>query len=153
MKMEFPSQVVSKKYSTLFSAKFGPFRTRSGAMCRPCTINVRNEPVQEMFCVVKCETPPVLRWNLFEFQDGKSISILGINLIVWRGWLREVGSSKIDPPWPEVRVPWTRTFWMSILAILSYLIVKKWTYPGSYIQQMPEIYPKLNCQNFNGTLV
>jgi len=23
----------------------------------PCTMNVRNEPVQEMFCVVKSETP------------------------------------------------------------------------------------------------
>jgi len=84
-KMEFPSQVVSKTYSTLFSAKFGPFRTRSGAVCRPCTINVRNEPVQEMFCVVKCETSPVLRWKLCEFQHRKSISISGINLIVWRG--------------------------------------------------------------------
>jgi len=43
-----------------------------------------------MFCVVKCETPPVLRWKLCEFQDRKSISISGINLIVWRGlvwWL------------------------------------------------------------------
>jgi len=83
--MEFPFQVVSKKYSTLFSAKFGPFRTRSGAVCRPCTMNVRNKPVQEMFCVVKCETSPVLRWKLCEFQDRKSISISGINLIVWRG--------------------------------------------------------------------
>ena len=97
--MDFPSQVVSKKYCTLFSAKFGPFRTRSGAVCRPCTINVRNEPVQEIFCVVKCETPPVLRWKLCEFQDRKSISISGINLIVWRGldpWLSSIASSYND---------------------------------------------------------
>ena len=46
---------------------------------------LRNEPVQEMFCVVKCETPPVLRWKLCEFQHRKSISISKINLIVWRG--------------------------------------------------------------------
>jgi len=41
-----------------------------------------------MFCVVKCETPPVVRWKLCEFQHRKSISISGINFIVWRGLLR-----------------------------------------------------------------
>ena len=52
-KMEFPSQVVSKTYSTLFSAKFGSF---SNSFRGRVSINVRNEPVQEMFYVVKCET-------------------------------------------------------------------------------------------------
>jgi len=64
------------------------FRTRSGAVRRPCMINVRNEPVQEIFCVVKLETPPVWMLRLCEFQHRKSISNSGINLIVWRGLLR-----------------------------------------------------------------
>ena len=51
------------------------FRTRSGAVCRPCTINVRNDPVQEMFCVVKCETPPVLRWKLYVCRNFSCITI------------------------------------------------------------------------------
>ena len=84
-KMEFPSQVSAKRTLLYFRPNSDLFWTRSGAVCRPCTINVRNEPVQEMFCVVKCETPPVLSWKLCEFQHGKSISISGINLIVWRG--------------------------------------------------------------------
>ena len=45
-----------------------------------------------MFCVVKCETPPVLRWKLCEFPHKKSISISGINFIVWRG----LGSKRDD---------------------------------------------------------
>ena len=48
-----------KTYSTLFSAKFGHFSNPFRAVRRPCTINVRNEPVQEMVCVVKRETPRV----------------------------------------------------------------------------------------------
>jgi len=48
-------------------------------------MNVRNEPVQETFCVVKRETPPVWRWKLCEFQHRKSSSVSGINLRVWRG--------------------------------------------------------------------
>ena len=53
----------------------------------PCTMNVRNEPVHDMACVVKRGTPPVRRWKLCEFQHGKSISISGINLIGWRALL------------------------------------------------------------------
>jgi len=36
-------------------------------------MNVKNEPVQEMFCAVKRETLPVWRWKLCEFQHRKSI--------------------------------------------------------------------------------
>jgi len=84
-KMEFPSQVVSKKYSTLFSAKFGPFSNSFRGR-----VSAVHDKRTEWTCsrnvfVVKCETPPVLRWKLCEFQDRKSISISGINLIVWRG--------------------------------------------------------------------
>ena len=136
-KMEFPSQVVSKKYSTLFSAKFGPFRTRSGAVCRPCTINVRNEPVQEMFCVVKCETPPVLRWKLCEFQDRKSISISGINLIVWRGLGRfhliilEIGISSSGRMILELMLPFNHLYQAtSGLGFLQFL-VGTFQLPGS----------------------
>ena len=83
--MEFPSQVVSKHILFYFRPNSDRFRTRSGAVRRPCTKNVRNEPIQEMFCVVKHETPPVWRWKLCDFQYKKSISISGLNLIVWRG--------------------------------------------------------------------
>jgi len=48
-------------------------------------MNVQNASVHVMACVVKCETPPILRWKLCEFQHRKSISDSGINLIVWRG--------------------------------------------------------------------
>jgi len=56
--------------------------------------DVRDESVQEMFCVVKRETPPVLRWKLCEFQHRKSISVSGINLIVCRGTLCDSGLRK-----------------------------------------------------------
>jgi len=39
----------------------------------PCKINVRNEPVQGIFCVVKLESPPVWMLKLCEFQHRKSI--------------------------------------------------------------------------------
>ena len=48
----------------------------------PCTKNVRNEPLHDMACAVKCEIPPEWRWKLCDFQHGKRISVLGINLIV-----------------------------------------------------------------------
>ena len=34
-------------------------------------MNVWNVPVQELFCVVKSETPRVWRWKLCEFQHTK----------------------------------------------------------------------------------
>ena len=83
--MNFHLRLSAKSTLLYFRPNSDLFRTRSGAVCRPCTINVLNERVQEMFCVVKCETPPVLRWKLCEFQHRKSISISGINLIVWKG--------------------------------------------------------------------
>jgi len=51
----------------------------------PCTMNVRNEPVHVMACVVKRETPSVWRWKLCEFQHGKRISESGIINIGCRG--------------------------------------------------------------------
>ena len=80
--MEFPSQVVSKTYSILFSVKFVPFSNPFRGRASAVHDDVRNESVQEMFCVVKRETPPVLRWKLCEFQHRKSISVSGINLFV-----------------------------------------------------------------------
>ena len=68
----FHLRLSAKRTLLYFRPNSDLFRTRSGAMCRPCTINVRNDPVQEMFCVVKCETPPVLRWKLCEFQHSLS---------------------------------------------------------------------------------
>ena len=55
------------------------------AVQRPCTMNVRNEPLHDMACVIKRETPLVRRWKLCEFQHRKGISVSGINLILWRG--------------------------------------------------------------------
>jgi len=47
--MEFPSQVVSKTYSILFSAKFEPvFEPTQG----PCMMNVRHERLHDMACVL-----------------------------------------------------------------------------------------------------
>jgi len=45
--------------------------------------------LKKFFCVVKRETLPMWRWKLCELQYRKSISISGINLIVWRGYLEE----------------------------------------------------------------
>jgi len=64
-------------------------------MRRPCTINVWNEPVQEIFCVVKNETPLVSRWKFCEFQNRKSISISGINFFVWMGSNPHVSSKDL----------------------------------------------------------
>jgi len=44
-------------------------------------MNVRNDPVRVMACVVKRETPPTWRWKLCEFQHGKGISESGINWV------------------------------------------------------------------------
>ena len=55
-------------------------------------MNVRNEPVNVMACVVKRETPPIWRWKLWESQHGKSISESGINQIGWRGFTTVAGS-------------------------------------------------------------
>jgi len=62
-KMELPSQDVSKTILLYFLPNSDLFRIRSGAVRRPCTKNVWNEPVQEMLCVVKRETFPVRRWK------------------------------------------------------------------------------------------
>ena len=67
------------------------FRTRSGAVRRPCTMNVWNEPVQEMLCVVKRGTPPVLRWKLCDVQHRKSMSVSRISLIMGRMSIRVLG--------------------------------------------------------------
>ena len=37
-----------------------------------------NEPVHDMACVVKRETPPLWRWESCEFQHRKSIPVSGI---------------------------------------------------------------------------
>jgi len=88
--MEFPSQVVSKTYSIVF------WRSSSSISCQirtifepvqgPCTMNVRNETLHEMACVVKRGTPPEWRWKLCESQHRKSILVPGIKLIGWMGW-------------------------------------------------------------------
>jgi len=78
------SQELWEVTSLLFWPNSDRFRTCSGAVRRPCTRNVRSEPVQGMFCVVKRETSPVCRWKLCDFQHRKRMSVSGINLIVWR---------------------------------------------------------------------
>jgi len=51
----------------------------------PCSMNVRNEPLLVMACVVKRETPSIWRLKLCKFQHRKNVSVSGTNLIVWRG--------------------------------------------------------------------
>jgi len=69
----------AKRILFYFQLNLDEFRTLSGA------VHKQNEPVYVMACVVKCEIPPIWRWKLCEFQNGKSISESGINHIVWRG--------------------------------------------------------------------
>jgi len=88
----FHVRLSAKRILSYFQPNADHFRTRSGVMRWLCTMNVRNEPVQEMFCVVKNDTPPVCTWKFCEFQHRKSISIWGIDLIVWRGLIiSEIG--------------------------------------------------------------
>jgi len=55
----------------------------------PRMMNVQNEPVHVMACVVNRETPPGRRWKLCEFQHRNNTSVSGMNLIVWwRGLVR-----------------------------------------------------------------
>jgi hypothetical protein len=70
--MEFLSQVVSKTYSILFSAKFGPFSNPFRGRARPFTMNVRNEPVQEIFCVVNVRPPPYGGGNFVSLNIEKA---------------------------------------------------------------------------------
>jgi len=48
------------------------FRTRSGAVRRPCTMNVRNEPVQEIFRVKMWNPPPYGGGNFVNFNIEKA---------------------------------------------------------------------------------
>ena len=64
---------------------------------QPCTMNVRKEPLHDMACVVKCETPPEWRWKLCEFQRGKRTSedsVLGI-LIGLRGFHKPLPAAPV----------------------------------------------------------
>ena len=81
----FHLRLWAKRILLYFLPNSDLFRTRSGAARRPCTINTRNAPVQEIFYVVKLETPPVWMCKLCEFQHRKIHTNSGINLIVWRG--------------------------------------------------------------------
>jgi len=88
-KMELPSQVVRKTYSLLFSAKFGPFsnpfRGRASAVHDK---RVEWTCARNILCSKTWNTPRTEVETLL-VQHRKSISIWGINLIVWRGvkWL------------------------------------------------------------------
>jgi len=50
-------------------------------------MSVQNEPLDDMACVVKCETPPEWRWKFCEFQHGKRYQNRKLNNIGWRGWV------------------------------------------------------------------
>jgi len=71
---------ISGCQQNVFYSIFSQIRTHFEPVQEPCTMNVRNELLHDMACVVKCETPPELRWKLCEFQHGKRICF-GINLI------------------------------------------------------------------------
>ena len=66
---------------------FSQIRTVFEPIQGPCTMNVRNEPLHDMACVVKCKTPPEWRWKLCEFQHKKKI------VLRWRMSIMEEGSS------------------------------------------------------------
>ena len=70
--MEFPSQVVSATCAVLLPASLEPFFTPVQGLL---TMNVQNEPLDDMACVVKHGTPPKWRWKLCEFQHEKGISV------------------------------------------------------------------------------
>ena len=76
-KMEFS---VSGCQQNVFYSIFSQIQTVFEPVQGPGTVNVRNEPVHDMACVEKYETPPVLRWKLWKFQHRKSISESGINV-------------------------------------------------------------------------
>jgi len=94
-------------------------------------MNVRNEPLHDMACVVKRETPPVLRWKLCEVQNRKSISVSQINLIVWRGSKSETDFTEERPYvqiWPRfqvIQVISSAKFWSAEEIDLSFISIKK----------------------------
>jgi len=54
-------------------------------------MNVQNEPIHDVACAVKRETPPVWRWKLCEFEHQKIISfgnkfdcVEGVTAFCWR---------------------------------------------------------------------
>jgi len=81
-------------------------------------MNVWNEPVQEIFCVVKREPPPVLRWKLCEFQHRKSISVS--NLIVLRGLVSNYESFSV--PMRTVYIRQTYCKWMLSFVLRSKIL-------------------------------
>jgi len=48
-------------------------------------MNVRNEPLHDMACVVKREPPTGWRWRLCEFQHRQILFFLGTNNMLWIG--------------------------------------------------------------------
>jgi len=65
---------ISGCQQNIFYSIFSQIRTVFEPVQGPCTMNVRNELVHVMVCVVKRESPSVWRWRLCEFQHGKSVS-------------------------------------------------------------------------------
>ena len=67
-------------------------------------MNVRNELLDDMVCVVKCETPPEWRWKLCVLQHGKRKSESGINNIGWRGLYRLDDNNNTVFGWPQLGI-------------------------------------------------
>jgi hypothetical protein len=66
----FHLRLSAKRILLYFRTNSDRFRTRPGAVRRPCTMNVQNEPVHEFFCVVEHETPsPYGGENFVSFID------------------------------------------------------------------------------------
>jgi len=91
---------ISGCQKNVFYSIFSQIRTVFEPVQGPCTMNLRNEPVHVMSCVVKGETHTIWRWKpwLCEFQHGKSISESGINNIGWRGLWHAVSRAKAPSP-------------------------------------------------------
>jgi len=94
--MIVPSQVFSTTYSNLFSSILNPFSN-------PFTMNMRNEPLHDVACVIKRGVPPGWRWKPRESRD--------IQILFQREQIQSCGGgphSKLDVFPDQMKVKWNK---------------------------------------------
>jgi len=91
-KMEFPSQVVSKTYSILFSAKFGPISNPFWGRASSVHDERAEWPCSRNDLCSKTWDHPRMEVETLWVSTSKKNIIFGINLFLWRGLWSLMGS-------------------------------------------------------------
>ena len=113
---------ISECQQNVFYSIFSQIRINFEPVQGPCTMNVLIEPLDDMACVVKCETPLGWRWKLFEFQYGKRYQNREFNNIGLFGCLFCVEWVRVD----NTLLPEQRRFQAHTLSSLRSETSRSW---------------------------